>query len=137
MKNSEKTQKNSSIQQKRLILLDYTRQARAEREKKVKEFVKKGDNSSAMEWAQRTLNSIIIDMFYKKDGNIEFKHFKGWKSEDKKIIKGSKGFVIWGRPLGVQKKENDEPTNSEEMKYFPISHVFSNKQVTDNEPKEE
>lgn len=120
---------SEKVKQKRIVLSELSRQAKEIREGQVKQAIEKGKTNLAMSWASRTLNSIIIDVFYKKDGHNDFRTFKEWKEEGQKIIKGSKGFVIWGRPIGAQKVEKGEETDEEEMKFFPISHLFSNKQV--------
>jgi len=120
---------NEKVKQKRIVLGKLSIQAKEIRKGQVNKAMEKGNTNIAMYWASRTLNSIIIEVFYKKDGNTEFKTFKEWKEEGKKIIKGSKGFVIWGRPIGTQKAEEGKETDEEEINYFPISHLFSNKQV--------
>ncbi len=84
-------------------------------------------------WQGKTLNSIIIDNFYKDENNQIFKTFKEWKSEDLQVKKGQKGFVVWGRKMkATDKTEAKKTGNSEDeksFKFFPISHVFSNNQV--------
>jgi len=121
---------SEQIKQKRIILQEMSRQAKKLREKKVNEALENGDNETAMLWASKTLNSIIIDMFYKVDDNVEFKTFHDWKKENKKVRKGERGFVIWGKPLKAQgKEEKEKEPNEENGEFFPICHLFSNKQV--------
>jgi len=120
---------NEKIRQKRLVLSNLSHQAKEIREELVKRAIKAGDNASALSAAGRTLNSIIIEFFYKKNGHSEFKTFNQWKETGANIRRGEKGFIIWGRPLGVIKAEEGEPATKEEAKYFPISHLFSNMQV--------
>ena len=121
--------KNSSIEQKRKVLLNMTQQARDLRAKKVKEAEEQGKTNEALFWASRTINSIIIEYFYKKNGNTRFETFNKWKNEGMSVIKGEKAYVIWGRPLGAQYEEKGEEPDKDTEKYFPISHIFSNKQV--------
>lgn len=99
------------------------------RAQEVEKVLNAKNESLAISWASRTLNSIIIELFYKKNGHKDFKTFVQWKEEGKKIIKGSKAFIIWGRSLEVQKEEQSNETDEDEMKFFSISHIFSNKQV--------
>ena len=77
-----------------------------------------------------TINAAIIELFYKNDGNEIFKKFKEWKKEKKIILKGSKSFVVWAKPLKAQKqKQETSPEEQDEYSFFPICHLFSNKQV--------
>ncbi len=77
-----------------------------------------------------TVNSIIIDKFYKDEENKEFHTFYDWKKEGKKVKKGEKAFLIWGRK---RKTEQEEPTQGEDPKksfsFYPLAYLFSNKQV--------
>lgn len=120
---------SEKIKAKRLVLSDLSQKAKEIRDGEVKRAIEKGKELEAMAWASRTLNSIIVEAFYKKDGHKEFKTFNEWKDEGRKIMRGSKGFVVWGRPVGAQKAEKGEEPEEEENKYFPISHLFSNLQV--------
>ena len=114
---------------KRQVLASLTAQAREIREQMVSHYMEKRDNDNAMRWAGRTLNSIIVEKFYKNEVNSEFRTFNEWKQEGFSIRQGSHGFVVWGRPLNSQKAEKGEEVSEDEEKYFPISHIFSNAQV--------
>jgi len=80
-----------------------------------------------------TVNEAIIETVYKADGHTNFNTFWGWKEEGFNIKKGSKAFVIWGRPKEVQKKEVQEG-EKDEFRHFPLAYLFSNLQV---EPQQE
>lgn len=120
---------SEQVKQKRKVLFELSRKAKEHRQNEIDEALSLGENSRALFWAGRTLNSIIIELFYKKNGNTEFKTFAQWKREEKKVKKGSKGFIIWGRPLGVQQEEKKEEADDESGTYFPVSYLFSNLQV--------
>ena len=120
---------SEKIKQKRLVLSHLSTQAKEIREGIVKQAIESGNNAEALKAAGRTLNSIIIEYFYMKNGHTDFRSFNEWTREGKKIKRGEKGFIIWGRPLNVIKQEREEPTSDEESKYFPISHLFSNLQI--------
>jgi len=119
---------SEKIKQKRLVLSHLSTQAKEIREGIVKQAIESGNNAEALKAAGRTLNSIIIEFFYIKNGHTDFRTFKEWTREGKRVKRGEKGFIIWGRPLGVIKQEREEPTSEEDNKFFPISHLFSNMQ---------
>ncbi len=86
-----------------------------------------------------TLNKAIVHWYQTEanDMSLEFKTFKQWKDEGFKVIKGSKGFVVWGKQKQkVEKTEEQTQDSSEDKKeetedlgFFPISHIFSSDQV--------
>lgn len=83
-----------------------------------------------------TVNDAVIDTFYKDETHHIFKSFNKWREDGYRIIKGSKAFVIWGRPVNKQKSEQAaqegkeaEPTDNEIRDFFPLAFVFSNAQV--------
>lgn len=120
---------SEKIKQKRIVLNNLSVKAKEIREGLVKNAIEKGNDSAALAAASRTLNSIIIEFFYKKNGHDDFRTFKEWTREGKRVKRGEKGFIIWGRPLNVIKEERQEPTSDEESKFFPVSHLFSNMQI--------
>jgi hypothetical protein len=117
------------VKAKRRVLGALTTQAREIREGMIKTYLENGEEAKAMHWAGRTLNSIIVEKFYKDEQNSDFKTFNEWKEEGFSIKKGASGFVVWGRPLANQKVEKGAEVSEEDEKFFPISHIFSNAQV--------
>lgn len=79
-----------------------------------------------------TINEGLI-MIYSEDGNTEFKTFHQWKDEGKNIKKGSKAFLVWGSPKNIP--HPDPEADDDEMEYFPICYLFSNKQVSERRAK--
>lgn len=75
-----------------------------------------------------TINDALIQL-YSTDGHNEFKTFNQWKELGKSIIKGSKAFVVWGRPQAIQ--DQDPEAEKDEFKYWPLCYLFSDKQVTE------
>jgi hypothetical protein len=81
------------------------------------------------------INEAVIDTFYKDGDHTQFKTFNDWKTEGYSIIKGSKAFLVWGKPKRVQDSEKakeqgkDEPTEDRERDFFPLAFLFSNAQV--------
>lgn len=120
---------SEKIRQKRIVLNNLSLKAKEIREGLVKQAIESGNDGAALKAAGRTLNSIIIEFFYKKGGHDDFRTFKEWSREGKRVKRGEKGFIIWGRPLGVIKQEREEPTSEEDNKFFPVSHLFSNMQI--------
>lgn len=93
-----------------------------------------------------TMNEAIVE-YYKQeqnDSSLEFKTFMQWKEEGFTVIKGQKGFVVWGRKKQSKKEVEEEKaeeqeatseTEKKELEFFPISHVFSSAQVQKLENK--
>lgn len=74
-----------------------------------------------------TINEIIIKEFYKDKNNTIFKTLKEWRKEGYKVLKGSKAFILWAKPLAKKEEEKEDEEN--EGDFYPIAHVFSNAQV--------
>lgn len=81
----------------------------------VREMVKAGQYKNA--------NTAIIAEFYNPNQDKEFNTFAAWKKQGFTVLKGAKGYPVWGRPKTI---ENE---NGEEKQFFPISYLFSNEQV--------
>ncbi|MDA3943704.1 MAG: ArdC-like ssDNA-binding domain-containing protein [Bacteroidetes bacterium] len=120
---------SEAMKEKRAKLGALTAQARKIKEKWVRHFTEINEPAHAFRWSIRTINSIIVERFYKNEENAEFKTFNEWRREGYKIKKGSKGFLVWGRPLSEQKSEQEQEENDEDGAFYPISYVFSNAQV--------
>lgn len=81
-----------------------------------------------------------LSIYYKhKTGAEEFKSFKAWKKEGKKIKKGSKGFLFWSRPVNQIKIEKEaqkgtltpdlQKSLESEKSNFAVCYLFSNLQI--------
>lgn len=83
--------------------------------------------------AFRTINEAIIQTCYTDAIHQEFKKFHEWKKEGKTIIKGSKGFPVWTKP--IDRNENDDAPvqnsdgDNEDSTYWGVCYLFSNAQV--------
>ena len=66
-----------------------------------------------------------IKMIYAEDGHTELKTFNQWINEGFHVKKGEKAFLLWAKPLHVQKNE-PKPDGAP---FFPIIYLFSNLQV--------
>ncbi len=71
----------------------------------------------------KTINQALICEFYRKDGHTVFRSIADWHKDGKTVMKDSKPFIIWSKPVNVVPKEG------EEFSYFPIRFLFSNLQV--------
>lgn len=88
-------------------------------------------DAEAMRWANRTLNSFIVEDYQTQTGKGEFLTFFQWKEKNRTIKKGEKGFPIWGQPVGhrpEEKEKNGEP-GPDDYKYFPLCYLFHESQV--------
>jgi hypothetical protein len=83
--------------------------------------------------AFNTINEAIIKTCYTDDTHQEFKKFHEWKKEGKMIIKGSKGFPVWTKPIDRNENTDNEIQNpndeNEDSTYWGICYLFSNAQV--------
>ncbi|MBI3233148.1 MAG: hypothetical protein HYZ42_03770 [Bacteroidetes bacterium] len=73
----------------------------------------------------RTINQVLIELFYKSKAHQTFKSLQDWNKEGFNIKKGSKPFPIWGKPIEAQSQEIEGETYT----YYPLRFLFSNAQV--------
>lgn len=73
-----------------------------------------------------SVNEGLLDM-YTTDEHTDFATFWDWKKQGKSVIKGAKGFPIWGRP--VEKPQADPSAQEDEETFWPLCYLFSNAQV--------
>ena len=78
-----------------------------------------------------TINDALIQL-YSQDGHAEFKTFQQWKELGKSIIKGSKAYVVWGRPQAI--RDQDPDGEHDEFRFWPLCYLFGDKQVTERRP---
>jgi bisphosphoglycerate-dependent phosphoglycerate mutase len=93
-----------------------------------------------------TINEAIMETLYKQGNHKTFNTYMGWQKRGKKVKKGEKAFLLWGRPKDqhgnpvtedeqTQNKQEEETTEQdpteETYKFFPIVYLFSNEQVED------
>jgi hypothetical protein len=89
-----------------------------------------------------TINEAVIDSFYKDEVNTDFRTFPEWQREGYRIKKGSKAFIVWGKPKRSQDKDKADAqgkeapaTDDDKGDFFPIAFLFSNAQVERREAK--
>lgn len=75
------------------------------------------------------LNQYILNVYKAQTGAKVFKTFKQWKDEGYTIIKGSKGYPIFSRPIGAIKASQGKEASTEEFKYFGTAILFNELQV--------
>lgn len=92
-----------------------------------KEFLKE---EAFADW---TVNKALIELFYKTEEHQQFKTLHQWNKDGYSIIKGSKSFIVWGKPTRLQKEEA-EPNDGEDD-FYPLCYLFSNAQVQKNDVK--
>lgn len=79
-----------------------------------------------------TINEIVIERFYSKNGHKEFNSYRNWLKLGYQVKRGSKAFVIWGQKRKGTKKQQEPDKEPDEFKFYPLAYLFSNLQV---EPK--
>ncbi len=92
-----------------------------------------------------TINEAIMETLYKQGNHKTFNTYIGWQKRGKKVKKGEKAFLLWGRPKdqhGNPVTDNNEEHSQEEkdsettqdptkenFKFFPVVYLFRNEQV--------
>ena len=100
---------------------------RAEKKQLLKLFSIQAKEMIELNGLDKNINSVLIDM-YTNETHKEFKTFKGWMAEKKKVKKGEKGFFVWSKKLkAADKSEGAE--DDKEFRFFGIAYLFSNAQV--------
>ena len=89
--------------------------------KKLRPLVESGDFEK--------INDAIKQMVYAPDGHTVLKTYRQWQEEGKQVKRGEKALILWAKPKEVQKKEEGKQTEDIDYSFFPICHVFSQKQV--------
>lgn len=102
---------------------------RAEKKELLKLFSQQAKAIIELNALDKNVNAVLIDM-YTNEEHQEFKTFKGWLQEKKKVKKGEKGFFVWSKKLNVPDK-TEGAEEDKEFKFFGIAYLFSNAQVTD------
>jgi hypothetical protein len=75
------------------------------------------------------LNQYILTMYKAQTGCRVFKTFKQWKADGYSIIKGSKGFPVFSRPIASIKASQGKEARDEESKLFGTAILFNENQV--------
>lgn len=75
-----------------------------------------------------TINEGLKEI-YKESGHHELKTLRQWNRDGKKVVKGEKALLLWGSPRKIDLKKTEQSEEAEEMDFYPICYVFSNKQV--------
>jgi hypothetical protein len=99
-----------------------------EKRQALKELSKIAKIRMSMDCEGSTVNEILINEFYTDESNQDFKTLNQWSKEGYKVKKGSKAFLVWGRPKAKQTEE-PKAEDEEEDEFFPLCYLFSNAQV--------
>jgi len=130
---SKDTQNANKYQERRLKLSEISRQAKELQ----KELIAKAKTPQGKERiALMRVNDLILKYIYDTEGATEFKTFWQWKAEKKRIKKGSKAFVLWGRKRN-KTSQDDNGEEQNEYSFFPLVYLFSNLQVEPDGAKAE
>jgi hypothetical protein len=74
-----------------------------------------------------------LKALYLQGGHSELKTIHQWNESGKRVKKGEKALLLWGRPkkLSMPNSADQIEVNEDvdEMNFFPICFVFSNLQV--------
>lgn len=111
--------------------------SKSKRKKPSAEFIAKRQQLISMsklakmmvaEGIAESVNEALLQLYDELNEGLEFNTFWQWKEKGYKVSKGSKAFLVWGKPKKVAVAE---PTTSEEeeFKFWPVCYLFSEKQV--------
>lgn len=111
----------------------------SEQARKIRENLKKSATTieGALYWEGRTINFILLNYVYDREGVTEYKTFNEWKDEGATIRKGAKATVVWGQPRkGTPSLKEEELANlteaerlAKQYEFFPLAFLFSNLDV--------
>lgn len=122
MKSHRKTatpEQKAAAQARRAELIARTRPLQAARK------------SGLLPWAELPTVNACLEMIYSSEtGATEWKTFLGWKEAGYRVIKGEKGFPIWGRPIECNVR-GDGDAEGNALEFFPVSYLFHAGQVAD------
>ena len=79
-----------------------------------------------------SVNEVLIQEFYTDEENEEFKTLFQWSKDGYKVKKGSKSFLVWGKPKKKEKgmnTQNSQNQEEDESEFYPLCYLFSNAQV--------
>lgn len=77
-----------------------------------------------------SLNKAIIDTYQNsQDEPVSFKTIQSWNKDGYSVNKGSKAFLIWGKPKTIEARDGEE-----ERDFFPVAYLFASNQVTKRQP---
>lgn len=91
--------------------------------------------SGLLPWAELpTVNACLELIYAGETGQTEWKTFLGWKEAGFGVVKGAKGFPIWGKPIECAARP-EAPTaagaDERAFEFFPVSYLFHAGQVAD------
>jgi len=75
------------------------------------------------------MNEYLVNMYKAQTGCINFRTFKAWKDAGFSIKKGSKGYPIFSRPIGIIKTEKGKEASEEDYSRFGTCYLFNESQV--------
>ncbi|MFA9191143.1 ArdC-like ssDNA-binding domain-containing protein [Flavobacterium sp. FZUC8N2.13] len=107
-------------------------QKHIEKKKALIALSKSAKEIQELEDEPRNINSILIEDFYSKGEHQEFNTFQEWIKQGKRVKKGEKAFLVWGRKRkNNQDQATAEPQTKEEKEFsfYPLCYLFSNAQV--------
>lgn len=86
--------------------------------------------SGLLPWAELPSVNACLELIYSSaTGASEWKTFLGWKESGYRVIKGERGFPIWGRP--IECKASEGASEAHALEFFPVSYLFHAGQVAD------
>lgn len=100
---------------------------RAEKKQLLKLFSQQAKATIELNGLDKNINAVLVDM-YTNETHKEFKTFKGWIKENKRVKKGEKGVFVWSKKLKAPDK-TEGAEEDKEFKFFGIAYLFSNAQV--------
>lgn len=103
-----------------------------EKRSKLKELSKIAKMRILADCEGMTVNEVLVQEFYTDEENEEFKTLHQWSKDGYRVKKGSKSFLVWGKPK--KKEKGTDPKTSQnqdedESEFYPLCYLFSNAQV--------
>jgi len=74
----------------------------------------------------KTINEGLVKL-YRSQGHNTLYTFHQWKEQGMSIKSGERALLLWAKPKSKTVEDTDD-----EFKFFPLCHVFSERQVVKN-----
>ena len=109
--------------------------ARIERARQRRQELRELSNSlktiAKITGADEAVNKLLIEYYKTHNNATELNTYEQWRNKGFQVKKGSQSFMVWGKPLKEQNKEQGEETDpTDEMAdFFPVCHLFDISQV--------
>ena len=131
------------MEYRRNMLKELSDKARAYRQEMLRSAISAGNRQEVERWTLIRINQILKMWYAERSGATEFRTFQQWSSAGYHVERGSKAFAVWGKKrIGVMPQppvdgDGDGEPHEVEFDFFPITYLFSDRQVKPKDDRHE